>query len=152
MPLNYIKYEEKEVIKVLQHNFDWINYGGHHYESLLTKFVVSYYLPKKFGIDRRRTGLSALVRSNQINRSEALEILSQPPLLNDEKELKNYILDKLDLKEEEFDKIMKQENKNFMNFLTYYDFFKHFKFFAKFFYKIGVIPKILYLRYFGDKI
>ena len=84
------------------------------------------------------------MRSNQINRSEALEILSQPPLLNDEKELKNYILDKLDLKEEEFDKIMKQENKNFMNFLTYYDFFKHFKFFAKFFYKIGVIPKILY--------
>ena len=152
LPLNYIKYEEKEVIKVLQDNFDWINYGGHHYESLLTKFVVSYYLPKKFGIDRRRTGLSALVRSNQMNRSEALEILSRPPLLNDEKELKNYILDKLDLKEEEFDKIMKEENKNFMNFLTYYNFFKHLKFFAKFFYKIGVIPKILYLRYFGDKI
>ena len=73
------------------------------------------------------------MRSNQINRSEALEILSQPPLLNDEKELKNYILDKLDLKEEEFDKIMKQENKNFMNFLTYYDFLNTLNFLQNFF-------------------
>ena len=63
LPLNYIKYDEKKVIEELQKNFDWINYGGHHHESLLTKFVVSYYLPKKFKIDRRRTGISAMIRS-----------------------------------------------------------------------------------------
>ncbi len=151
LPLNYIKYEEKEVIETLQKNFDWVNYGGHHYESLLTKFVVSYYLPNKFGIDRRRTGLSALVRSGQIQRSKALEILERPPILNDENELKNYILDKLDLNGDEFDKIMKMQNRNFRNFQTYYKYFKHFKIFANLFYKLGVIPKILYLRYFGDK-
>ena len=68
LPLNYIEYDEKKVIEELQKNFDWINYGGHHHESLLTKFVVSYYLPKKFGIDRRRTGISAMIRSKKITR------------------------------------------------------------------------------------
>ena len=152
LPLNYIEYDEKKVIEELQSNFDWINYGGHHHESLLTKFVVSYYLPKKFGIDRRRTGLSAMIRSNKISRKEALEILSKPPILNDEKELKDYILDKLDISLEEFDMIMNKENKNFKNFKTYYNYFKNFKFFANAAYKLGFIPKILYLRYFGDKL
>ena len=151
LPLNYIKYDEKKVIDELQKNFDWINYGGHHHESLLTKFVVSYYLPKKFGIDRRRTGLSAMIRSNKISRKEALEILSKPPMLNDEKELQEYILDKLDISKEEFQKIMEKENKNFKNYKTYYNYFKHFKYFAKIAYKVGFIPKILYLRYFGGK-
>ncbi len=149
LPLNYIEYNQEKVIKILQENFDWINYGGHHHESLLTKFVVSYYLPKKFGIDRRRTGLSALVRSGQIKREEAIEILNVPPILNDGVELKNYILDKLDISEEDFRLIMSQKNKNFKNFTTYYNFFKNFKFFAKIFYKLKFIPKILYLRYFG---
>ena len=152
LPLNYIEYDEKKVIDELQKNFDWINYGGHHHESLLTKFVVSYYLPKKFGIDRRRTGLSAMIRSNKISRVDALDILSKPPILNDEKELKDYILDKLDISQDEFEKIMDKENKNFKNFKTYYNYFKNFKFFAKTAYKLGFIPKILYLRYFGDKL
>lgn len=152
LPLNYIEYDEKKVIAELQKNFDWINYGGHHHESLLTKFVVSYYLPKKFGIDRRRTGLSAMIRSNKISRVDALDILSKPPILNDEKELKDYILDKLDISQDEFEMIMDKENKNFKNFKTYYNYFKNFKFFAKTAYKLGFIPKILYLRYFGDKL
>jgi hypothetical protein len=149
LPLNYIEYKQEKVIKILQEKFDWINYGGHHHESLLTKFVVSYYLPKKFGIDRRRTGLSALVRSGQLKREEAIEILSVPPILNDEVELKNYILDKLDISEQDFELIMTQKNKNFKNFTTYYNFFKNFKYLAKIFYKLNFIPKILYLRYFG---
>ena len=151
LPLNYIRYDEKTVVDELQKNFDWTNYGGHHHESLLTKFVVSYYLPKKFGIDRRRTGLSAMIRSNKISKEEALDILSKPPILNDEKELKEYILDKLDISHEEFQMIMEKENKNFKNYKTYYDYFKYFKYLAKLAYKIGFIPKILYLRYFGGK-
>lgn len=149
LPLNYINYDEKKVISELQENFDWINYGGHHHESLLTKFVVSYYLPKKFGIDRRRTGLSAMVRSKKISRNKALEILSNQPTLNDEKELKEYILDKLDISENEFSNIFNGANKNFKNFKTYYNYFKNFRILAKISYKMGMIPKILYLRFFG---
>ena len=149
LPLNYINYDEEKVISELQENFDWINYGGHHHESLLTKFVVSYYLPKKFGIDRRRTGLSAMVRSKKISRDKALEILSNQPILNDEKELKEYILDKLDISENDFSDILNGVNKNYKNFKTYFNYFKNFKILAKISYKVGMIPKILYLRFFG---
>ena len=151
LPLNYIEYNDEEVKSMLQNNFNWVNYSGHHHESLLTKFIVSYYLPVKFGIDRRRTSLSAMVRSNKISREEALKILSQRPLLNDEKELKNYILDKLDIKNEDFEKIMNMDNKNFKDYKTYFNYFKNFAPVAWFFYKINFIPKILYLRYFGSK-
>ena len=149
LPLNYINYDHDEVVKILQNDFEWVNYGGHHHESLLTKFIVSYYLPTKFKIDRRRTSLSALVRSKKVSRNKAIEILSIPPILNDEQDLKNYILDKLDIGPKDLEKIMKQENKNFKNFLTYYNFFKNLKFVAKILYKLNFIPKILYLRYFG---
>lgn len=151
LPLNYIEYNDSEVKETLQQNFGWINYGGHHHESLLTKFVVSYYLPTKFGIDRRRTSLSAMVRSNKISRSDAIKILSTRPSLSDEKDLKNYILDKLDISEEEFLNVQKMPNKNFKNFNTYYKYFKGFSFLAKISYKLKIIPKILYLRYFGSK-
>jgi len=151
LPLNYIKYDDAEVKKTLQENFGWINYGGHHYESLLTKFIVSYYLPIKFGIDRRRTSLSAMVRSKKISRNDAIKILSQRPLLNDEQDLKNYILDKLDLSNIIFDEVMKMKPKNYKNYKTYLNYFKNFNKIAYLAYKLNFIPKILYLRYFGSK-
>ncbi len=149
LPLNYIEYNDKEVKSILQEELGWVNYGGHHHESLLTKFIVSYYLPKKFGIDRRRTSMSAMVRSNKITRNDAFEILSIPPKIENEDDLKNYILDKLDIKENEFSEILNKKNKNFRNYKTYYGYFNKLSFFAKLCYKFNFIPKILYLRYFG---
>ena len=55
LPLNYINYSYDMVEKILKKEVNWNYYGGHHHESLLTKFVVSSYLPKKFNIDRRLT-------------------------------------------------------------------------------------------------
>ena len=149
LPLNYVKYNHDEVQEILENKLGWKYYGGHHHESLLTKFVVSYYLPKKFGIDRRRTGLSAMVRSNKIQRTEAIEILDTKPEVENEKELIEYILDKLDISESQFQIILNQENKNFRNFKTYYSYFSSFGFVAKILYKLGFIPKLLYLRYYG---
>ena len=59
------------VEKILKKEVNWNYYGGHHHESLLTKFVVSSYLPKKFNIDRRLTSYSAMVRSNLISKNDA---------------------------------------------------------------------------------
>ena len=150
LPLNYINYDDAEVKKILQENFEWVNYGGHHYESLFTKFIVSYYLPVKFGIDRRRTGLSAMVRSKKISRNDAIKILSQRPILNDEVDLKDYILNKLDISSDDFLKILENKNKNYKNFKTYKKYFLHFSKIAFLAYKFKFIPKILFLRYFGN--
>lgn len=150
LPLNYISYSYEKVEKILKDEIGWNYYGGHHHESLLTKFVVSSYLPNKFNIDRRLTSYSAMVRSNIISKEDAKKILLKKPItLEEENNLRNYILDKLDIKKEEFDLILKKENKNFRNFRTYYNFFKYFKLPIKILYKINFIPKILYLRYFG---
>ena len=150
LPLNYIRYSYDRVEKILKDEVNWNYYGGHHHESLLTKFVVSIYLPKKFNIDRRLTSYSAMVRANLISKSEEKKILINKPIPEkDEINLQEYILDKLDISKEEFENIMKMDNKNFRNFKTYYNFFKYFKIPVKILYKLNFIPKILYLRYFG---
>ncbi len=150
LPLNYINYSYDNVEKILKEEVDWNYYGGHHHESLLTKFVVSSYLPKKFNIDRRLTSYSAMVRAGLISKNEAKKVLNESPIAEKEEiNLQEYILDKLDLSKNEFEAIMKMKNKNFRNFKTYYNFFKHFKFPVKILYKLNFIPKLLYLRYFG---
>ena len=150
LPLNYINYSHDSVEKILKDEVNWSYYGGHHHESLLTKFVVSSYLPKKFNIDRRLTSYSAMVRANLVSKSDAKKILNEKPILKkDEINLQEYILDKLDLSKDEFENIMKMKNKNFRNFKTYYNIFKYFKLPVKILYKLNFIPKLLYLRYFG---
>ncbi len=149
LPLNYVEYDDEKVKSTLKNELGWMYYGGHHHESLLTKFIVSYYLPKKFGIDRRRTGMSAMVRSGKLSRDKGLKILSKFPELEDEENLKNYILDKLDISNDEFSIILKKENKNFRNYKSYYSYLSKFSYFARICYKLNFIPKILYLRYFG---
>ena len=150
LPLNYIEYSYDNVEKILKKELDWTHYGGHHHESLLTKFVVSSYLPKKFNIDRRMTSLSAMIRSNKISKVAAKKILQTKPETSDENRLKDYILGKLDITTEEYEISFNQKNKNYKDFKTYYNFFKYFKYPVKALYKMNFIPKLLYLRYFGS--
>ena len=74
-PLNYINYSKEEAIKILSSDFGWSWYGGKHHESRFTKFFQNYYLPHKFGYDKRRAHLSSLIISGQITRDEALEAM-----------------------------------------------------------------------------
>lgn len=150
LPLNYINYSHDKVEKILKDEVNWTYYGGHHHESLLTKFVVSSYLPRKFNIDRRLTSYSAMIRSGLILKNDAKKILNNRSISEiDEVNLQEYILDKLDISKDEFHNIMNMKNKNFRNYKTYYNFFKYFKIPAKILYKLNFIPKILYLRFFG---
>ncbi len=149
LPLNYVEYDNDKVTKTLQNEFDWQFYGSHHHESTFTKFCVSYYLPKKFNIDRRKTDLSAMVRSKKISLEEAKKQITKPILVDDQENLTNFILNKLEITNEEFDEILKKKNKNFKNFLTYYNFIKFFRIFVLILTKIKILPKILYLKYYS---
>jgi len=71
--LNYIDYHKETAIRKIQDELDWRNYGGKHYESVWTRFYQGYYLPAKFGYDKRRAHLSTLVASGQMTREEALQ-------------------------------------------------------------------------------
>ncbi|MCO6498731.1 MAG: N-acetyl sugar amidotransferase [Chitinophagaceae bacterium] len=106
--LHYVPYIKKEVKALIAKELGWKDYGGKHFESLFTRFYQGYILPAKFGIDKRKPHLSNLIFSGQMTKAEALEELAKP--IYDEILLKHdmdFVLKKLGLNHEEFEKIMK---------------------------------------------
>ena len=121
-PFYYIEYSKQDAKRFLQEKYDWVDYGGHHHENLFTKFVMAYWMPEKFGIDKRKINLSAQVVSGHIGRDNALEIISEP--FADERELqelKTYTIKKLDLDEAEFEKIWNRPNKKTFDYPSNYN-------------------------------
>ena len=109
-PLNAFSFNKDQAICELKDEFAWESYGGKHHESVFTKFYQNYILPKKFNVDKRKVHLSALVRTNQITRDEALGVLSEPLYEADELERdKAYVLKKLGFSLEDFDDLMESE-------------------------------------------
>jgi hypothetical protein len=98
----------------------WRPYPRKHGESLFTKFFQNYYLPTKFGYDKRRPHLSSLIVSRGITRERALELLSEP--LYDEDELRRdrqYVCRKLRISESEFDNLMKRPIHHYTDFANW---------------------------------
>lgn len=79
-PLNYMPYVKADAKAEITERLGWRDYGGKHYESVFTRFFQGYYLPHRFGYDKRLAHDSSLILSGQLERSAALEVLSsQPP-------------------------------------------------------------------------
>lgn len=77
-PLNYMPYNKQEAMKILEKEVGWKYYGGKHHESRFTKFFQSYYLPTRFGYDKRRAHLASQVMAGEITRAQALEEIKLP--------------------------------------------------------------------------
>lgn len=106
-PLNYMPYDKAKAVAELESTIGWRFYGRKHGESLFTKFFQNYYLPTKFGYDKRRPHLSSLIVSAQMSREEALIKLEEP--LYDPDELETdiaFFCKKLRLSRAEFDELM----------------------------------------------
>lgn len=115
--LNYVPYIKSDAKNLLMSELGWRDYGGKHYESVFTRFFHAYYLPEKFGFDLRKSYMSALICSGQITRQKALEEVSEPPASSElVKQDKEYVIKKLGLSYEEFDCIMKSENKSYKDY------------------------------------
>lgn len=105
--LNFMEYDKEQALDELVRQVSFRPYRYKHGESTWTRFFQNYYLPKKFGIDKRKAHLSSLICSNQISRSDALIALKKP-LYSPEllKQDYKYILKKLSLSEKQFQEIM----------------------------------------------
>jgi N-acetyl sugar amidotransferase len=105
--LNYIEYDKQEAKNLLAREIGWRDYGGKHYESIWTRFFQGYYLPAKFGFDKRKPHLSSLICSGQMTREQALEEIEKPvyppELLRQDMQ---FVMKKLELDQEQFDAIM----------------------------------------------
>lgn len=110
--LDYIPYIKKNAEQELSDRFGWQKFVHKHHESRFTRFFECYWLPKKFGFDKRRAHFSSLILTGQMTRDEALERISRPEI--DEQTMSQefvYVANKLDLSVDELQAIFEGENK-----------------------------------------
>ena len=106
-PLNYIVYDKDLARKELEQNYYWQYYGSKHGESRYTKFIQSYYLVVKHGIDYRRATLSSEICSGMVKREDALKSLGKPSYKVGELTLEfQYLAKKLALTPDELKEII----------------------------------------------
>lgn len=101
-PLNLVPFTRAEMIETLSREYGYEPYGQKHFEDLITKFLEGWWSPTRFGHDIRRAQLSSLVVTGQMTRDEALKILEQPPLTEEEShELFVEVARRLEISEDE---------------------------------------------------
>lgn len=144
-PLYYLNYDKEAAKKLLMTEYDWQWYGGHHLENVTAAFFHSYFFPKRWNSDFRIVGYSAYCRDGRMTREEALELMKQPPhieegLLEDYKE-------RLELTDSEFDEIMNLPKKYYTDFKNYKKTFERMRPFFYLMAKAGFIPWSFYIKY-----
>ncbi|WP_394229057.1 N-acetyl sugar amidotransferase [Shewanella colwelliana] len=116
-PLNYIPYIKSEAVKFLENEYSWKAPAQKHFESRFTKFYEGYWLPKKFGYDTRKVQCSSLILTGQMTREEALKILEQPAIKDeDAKHDFEYVATKLGISVDELQMYFKQPNKTYKDY------------------------------------
>lgn len=144
--LELLEYNKNEVDKILETELGWKYYGGHHHENYLTRFFQSYYLPQKFNIDKRKTELSAMIRSNQITRELALNEIESHSYEYDKNDI-DYVITRLGLTTDNFKKIMEAPLKSHDDYITLLPLIRLLKWPILLATQIRLLPHILYLKY-----
>lgn len=116
-PLNHVRFIKEEAMQELVDKFGWQKYAHKHYESRFTRFYEGYWLPTKFGYDKRRAHFSSLILTEQMTREEALKRIAQKAY-NEETIAQDfeYIATKLGLTVAELKEIMAGENKTYRDY------------------------------------
>lgn len=106
-PMNCISLPKEGILRFLSERFEFKPSGEKHHESLYTRFIQSYYLFEKFGIDYRRAKFSSIICCGQTGREQALESLRVKPYNEDGiKSQKQYVAKKLDIAPDELERII----------------------------------------------
>jgi N-acetyl sugar amidotransferase len=116
-PLNLIPFYKNEAEKLLNEKYGWEPYKHKHHESRFTRFYEDYWLPRKFGFEKRRAHFSSLILTGQMTREEALERIAKPEM--DEIFLKQefeYVANKLDLSKDDLEAIFNMPNKTYTSY------------------------------------
>jgi len=116
-PLNYVPFIKEDAMQELVTRFGWQRYAHKHYESRFTRFYEGYWLPTKFGYDKRRAHFSSLVLTKQMTRDEALGKIALPAY--DEETIAQdfeYVATKLDVTAAELRAIMTGPNKTYRDY------------------------------------
>tara|TARA_R110002095_G_scaffold113855_3_gene99379 strand:- start:1899 stop:3002 length:1104 start_codon:yes stop_codon:yes gene_type:complete len=116
-PLNLVPYVKKEAEAELGRRFGWQKFQHKHHESRFTRFYEDYWMPRKFGYEKRRAHFSSLIMTGQMTRDEALARIAKPEM--DEQFLKTefeFVANKLGLSVAELQAIFEGENKTYNDY------------------------------------
>jgi len=116
-PLDMVEYDKEKVKAFLTERFGWEAYANKHYEDVFTRFYEGYYLPHKFGYDKRKCYLSNEILVGTKTRDEALRELETPGY--DTQTMRadlEYIAQKLGMSAEELQTLIDGENKTFADY------------------------------------
>lgn len=116
-PLNLVPFVKKDAEDELGRLFGWQRFQHKHHESRFTRFYEDYWLPRKFGFQKRRAHFSSLIMTGQMTREAALERISKPEM--DEHFLEQefeYVAHKLDLTVVELQQIFDSPNKTYRDY------------------------------------
>jgi N-acetyl sugar amidotransferase len=116
-PLNLVPYVKKDAEDELEQRFGWQRFKHKHHESRFTRFYEDYWLPRRFGFEKRRAHFSSLIMTGQMTRDQALERIAKPEM--DEHFLKQefeFVAHKLDLTVDDLQAIFDCPKKTFRNY------------------------------------
>lgn len=119
-PLNFMPYVKHEALVELEKKIGYKAYPRKHGESLFTKFFQNYYLPSKFGYDKRLPHFSSLIVSGQMSRDDALSKLQEP--LYDFQELESdltYFCKKMQITRDYFNELMDAPPHHYSDFANW---------------------------------
>lgn len=116
-PLNLVPFIKKEAEDELGRRFGWQRFQHKHHESRFTRFYEDYWLPRRFGFEKRRAHFSSLIQTGQMTREAALERIAKPEM--DEHFLRQefeYVAHKLDLSVDELQQIFESPKKTYRDY------------------------------------
>lgn len=148
IPLLYsVNYVRKDAEEIIKSEFDWINPGAHYFDDLYHS-LLSYVFRIKFNEDLRKSNYSALVRSGQMSRKEALEKLKEIYVIEDPKII-DLCIKRLGLTRSEFDEYVKLPPKTFRDYNTSYPLIRAMRIPIWILSRLDLLPATAYDKYFS---
>lgn len=116
-PLNYVPYLKSDAEALLHERFGWEKFQHKHHESRFTRFYEDYWMPKKFGYEKRRAHFSSLIMTKQMSRDDAINRISSPELDDHtHRQEFEYVANKLGLSINELRDIFNCANKTYHSY------------------------------------
>ena len=145
--LYHVRYVRREAEEILKGELNWVYPGAHYFDSLYQS-LVTYVLRVKFKIDRRKFNYSALVRSGQMRRDEALERIKGVYVIEDSDVIR-LCIKRLGISKEEFEEYLARPVKTFRDYPNHYRWIRKMKLPIRFLSRLNFLPGTTYDKYFN---
>ncbi len=145
--LYHLDYVRNDVDQLLVRELGWQNPGAHYFDDLYQSLI--YYLNRvKFNIDRRLFNYSALVRSGQMTRDDALDRISRINSIEDDAVIA-LCIKRLGLTRAEFDAMVATPPKTFHDYANSYAVLRLLRGPIWLMSKLNLIPESAYDKFFN---